>query len=159
MEIHLGNRKITKLVSFSDFANMEILWINKNSLTSLEGLERNFRVKHIFAQENKISTLDRIFIKLKHIETLVLYDNELRDLDKLIKNLKDLKSLKHLDLFGNPAAHEPNYKFRIIAALTSLEVFDRHKITLQERMEAETFMSSGGKNKKIKFHVPCVKGG
>ena len=75
MEVHLGNRKITKLVHFEDFPNLEILWVNKNSLTSFEGLEKNFRIKHIFAQENKICTLDRIFQKLKHVETLVIYDN------------------------------------------------------------------------------------
>lgn len=54
--------------------------MNKNSLESFEGLEHNFRLKHIFAQENKLKTINKIFEKLKHIETLVLYDNELRDL-------------------------------------------------------------------------------
>ena len=75
LEVHLGGRKITKLVNFPDFLNLEILWLNKNALRSFEGLEKNFRIKHLFAQENKIATLDNICVKLKNIQTLVLYDN------------------------------------------------------------------------------------
>lgn len=103
--MHLGDRKATILVNFNNFPNLEILWLNNNHLTTLKGLEKNFRLKHLFLQNNKIKTIDGIFDILKHIETLVLYDNELRDLDSIIKNVKVLTSLKHLDLFDNPAAH------------------------------------------------------
>lgn len=82
-----------------------------------------------------------------------MYDNELRDLERLIKCLRELKNLKHLDLFNNPAAHEPNYKYRVICALPTLEILDRHKISLQERMEAESFMSSKGKQKGPKRFI------
>ena len=44
-------------------------------------------------------------MKLKHIETLVVYDNELRDLEKVLKHLKELKNLIRLDMFSNPVAH------------------------------------------------------
>ena len=81
------------------------MWLNKNKLTSLKGLEHNFRIKHLYVQENKIKSIDGIFEILKHIESLVIYDNELRDLDKILKNIKVLTSLKILDLFDNPAAH------------------------------------------------------
>lgn len=35
---------------------------------------------------------------------------------------------------------EPNYKTRVIAALPNLEIFDRHKITFEERQAAIQFM-------------------
>jgi Leucine-rich repeat (LRR) protein len=106
------------------------VWLNNNQLTGLRGLERNFRIKHLFLQNNKIKAIDGIFDVLKHIETLVLYDNELRDLDGIIKNLKVLTSLNRLDLFENPAAHEPNYKMRVLADIFHLQVLDRHKVPL-----------------------------
>lgn len=81
-------------------------------------------------QKNKISSIDGIFDHLKYIETLVLYDNELRDLDRILKNLKGLTSMKHLDLFDNPAAHEPNYKFRVLNELQMLDILDRHKLSI-----------------------------
>jgi protein phosphatase 1 regulatory subunit 7 len=148
----LGDRKLTTLLKFKEFPNLEVVWLNHNNLESLEGLEHNFRIKHIFAQENNIKNVDRIFETLKYVETLVLYDNELRDLERLIKNFKELKNLKHLDLFNNPAAHEPNYKQRVIYALPTLEILDKHKISYQEKIEAEVFMvgKKGTKGKRKK---------
>jgi Leucine-rich repeat (LRR) protein len=74
-ELHLGGLKATLLVNFQHFPNLEILWLNNNRLTSLKGLEKNFRIKHLFAQSNRISSIDGIFDCLKHIETLSIYDN------------------------------------------------------------------------------------
>jgi hypothetical protein len=45
--------------------------------------------------------------------------------------------LKNLNLFGNPIAEEPEYRPRVVDALKSLELFDRHMITLIERIKAE----------------------
>jgi len=45
---------------------------------------------------------------LKHLETLIIYNNELRDLDKILNFLKSYTHLTHLDLFNNPLAEEPN---------------------------------------------------
>lgn len=144
-EVHLGGRGATTLVNFSAFSDIEVLWINKNNLNSLKGLESNFRIKHLYAQNNKISNVDGIFERLKHLETLVLYDNELRDLDGLLKKLKGLKNLKHLDLFDNPASHEPNYNKRVLFQLPSLYVLDWHKITEVEREEAVLFITNAKK--------------
>lgn len=99
-------------------------------------------------QNNKISTIDGIFDRLKHIETLVIYDNELRDLDKILKNIKGLTSMGHLDLFDNPAAHEPNYKLRVLNDMQSLEILDRHKVSIVEKDEAVKFMSLAKGKKK-----------
>jgi len=72
----------------------------------------------------------------------------LRDLDKIMKSLKPLTSMKTLELFDNPAAHEPNYKMRVLNDLQNLEIFDRHKVSIVEKDEAIKFMNqSKGKNK------------
>ena len=71
----------------------------------MKGLQHNFRIKHLFVQHNKINTIDGIFDTLKYIETLIIYDNELRDLDKILNNLKVATSLNVLEMFENPAAH------------------------------------------------------
>ena len=72
----------------------------------------------------------------------------MRDLDKILLSIKPLSNLKHLDLYDNPVAQEPNYKLRVLYALPTLEIIDRHKISHQEREEAIKFMAgSKGKSK------------
>jgi len=41
--------------------------------------------------------------------------------------------LEQLDLFGNPLAEEPDYRFRLMHAMPQIKVLDRHMVTLQER--------------------------
>jgi hypothetical protein len=53
-EIHLGGKGITRLANFETFLSLDTLWINNNKLTSLRGLENNFRLQHIFAHNNII---------------------------------------------------------------------------------------------------------
>ena len=54
-----------------------------------------------------------------------------------------------LDLFDNPAAHEPNYKMRVLNELQKLQIHDKHKLSIVEKDEAVKFMSeSKGKKKK-----------
>ena len=87
-------------------------------------------MKHLFVQNNKIKSIDGIFDILKYIETLLIYDNELRDLTHILKEMKGLTSIKALELFDNPAAFEPNYKHRVLNELQSLEILDRHKVSI-----------------------------
>lgn len=54
-------------------------------------------------------------------------------MDKIIKNIKGLTSMKILDLFDNPAAHEPNYKMRVLNDIQSIDILDRHKISVVEK--------------------------
>lgn len=63
--------------------------------------------------------------------------------------MKVLASLKVIDLFDNPAAHEPNYKMRLLNELRSVEIHDKHKVSVVEKDEAIKFMSeSAGRKKK-----------
>jgi Leucine-rich repeat (LRR) protein len=48
--------------------------------------------------KNRISNLKGVIERLKHLETLILYDNELRDLEDVLTTLKPLSSLKQLGI-------------------------------------------------------------
>lgn len=51
-------------------------------------------------------------------------------------------------MFDNPAAHEPNYKMRVLNELQNLEIHDRHKLSIVEKDEAVKFMSQANGKKK-----------
>ena len=74
-EIHLGGINAETLSNFKDFLNLQTVWLNNNKLTSLEGLEANFRIKHLYCQNNHISSIEKTLPLLKHLETLFLYNN------------------------------------------------------------------------------------
>lgn len=65
----------------------------------MRNLDTNFRIKHLYAQNNKIKTLEGSIENMPHLETLSLYNNELRDLDKNIELLRKYTSLKQLGFF------------------------------------------------------------
>jgi len=57
-------------------------------LEKIEGLDNNFRIKHLYLFNNHIKTLEGSLRVMRHIETLLIYDNELRDLDKNLEFLR-----------------------------------------------------------------------
>ena len=137
-EIVLSKRHITKLKNFESFENLEALWLTNNNLTCIKGLEKNFRIKILCVGFNRITSLeDSSLSVMKFLETLYLNNNKLKNLDNVIRYLKQFSFLKNLNLFGNPIAEEPEYRPRVIDALKSLELFDRHMITLIERIKDE----------------------
>jgi hypothetical protein len=138
IEIVLSKRKITELINFDMFENLEALWLTDNRLTEIKGLDANFRIKILCCGKNRITTLEGSSIsKMKFLETLYLNDNKLKNLDLVLSNLKNFSFLKNLNLFGNPVAEEPEYRPRVIYVIKSLEIFDRHKVTDMEKMKCE----------------------
>ena len=123
-EIVLSKRHITKLINFNSFENLEALWLTNNNLTSITGLEKNFRIKILCLGNNRISSLEGSSLSvMKFLETLYLNNNKLKNLDKVLTYLKQFSFLKNLNLFGNPVAEEPEYRPRVIDSLKSLKNF------------------------------------
>mmetsp|Transcript_9498 Transcript_9498/g.12434 ORF Transcript_9498/g.12434 Transcript_9498/m.12434 type:complete len:686 (-) Transcript_9498:284-2341(-) len=139
-ELHLGNKSLTVLDGFEPFVSLEVLWLNNNQLTNLGGLESNFRIKKLYAHENSITNLKGTVGNFKFLDTLLLFNNHIRDLSACLDCLRPCRKLYHLDLFGNPLAEETNYRLKVIKALPWLHVLDRRKITLEERNAAKALV-------------------
>jgi Leucine-rich repeat (LRR) protein len=73
-------------------------------------------VKEVYAQNNAFTNIKGIS-RFKFLQVLLVGDNQLRDLDKFIEFLQSFAFLEQLDLFGNPLAEEPDYRFRLIHAM------------------------------------------
>ena len=58
-EMFCGKAGIEKidLTSMKRLPNLEVLWLNDNLLTKLQGLDFNFRLKHLYLHNNSITTL------------------------------------------------------------------------------------------------------
>ena len=65
-------------------------------MESIEGLDENFRIMHLYAHDIKIKTLRGSMEKFLHLETLLVYNNELRGLDDTINFLNDFPYITQL---------------------------------------------------------------
>jgi len=81
-------------------------------------------------------------------------DNRLSNLDKFLKFLSRFAFIEYLNLSGNPLAEEPDYRFKVIKALPSLKVLDKHIISVVERIKAENlFIPNSPSSIKLKEKV------
>jgi len=74
--------------------------------------------------------------KFKFLNTLLLSNNRLRNLDKFLVFLSKFAFLEHLELVGNPLSEEPDYRLKIIYHIPQIKILDRHPITTEERLKA-----------------------
>ena len=119
---------ITRLQGFEKFASLDTIWLNNNKLESVEGLEDCVRLKEIHLYSNRLRTLERYsFTSFKFLSRLTLNDNLLDDIENVLKELKVLRNLISLDLFNNPIETEDNYRLRVLAAMPTLIILDRHR--------------------------------
>jgi Leucine-rich repeat (LRR) protein len=66
-------------------------------IKELVGLERNFRLKKLYAHENQILTISESAIKqLKYLQVLTLHGNQISDLKATVAQLVPLNELKEL---------------------------------------------------------------
>ncbi|CAK9109728.1 Leucine-rich repeat-containing protein 72 [Durusdinium trenchii] len=144
-ELYMANKSIEELQGFARFVNLEVLWLNNNELRRISHLDSNFRIKSLYAHNNKLTTVAGSISKFKFIETLHLFNNKISNLEKCLAVLSRLNHLRTLDLFNNPVAQEENYRLRVICAMPdSLEVLDRHKVTPEERILARKLFGRKG---------------
>ena len=157
-ELHLGYKNISKLKDFEKFISLDTLWLNDNRLSSIEGLEENFRIKNLFLHGNKMKSLaEGSFEVFSFLNQLTLYNNELEGLDNVLQELKGLRYLTVLDLYDNPIAQEDNYRLRVLGELTTLDTFDKHKITDEERIQAKILKKKLEKLKNFQIDTNKVR--
>ena len=107
-EVHLSDRGLTSLEMFTDFPNLEEIWLNNNKvskphlafsltfissqLQNLDDISSNFRCKQVYCQNNELSNIKGLW-KYKFLNVLLVGDNELRDLDEFLKFLTNFQYL------------------------------------------------------------------
>ena len=82
-------------------------------MKNLDAISKNFRVKKVYCQNNMLTNIEGLK-KFKFLETLLIGNNKLRNLDKFLAFIMKFAFLEQLDLFGNPLAEEPDYRMKII---------------------------------------------
>ena len=143
-ELYLGHKDLRRVEGFEPFVHLHTLWLNGNRLEQITNLDRNFRIKHLYIQDNLLRSLTGSIERFTFLQVLHCFNNKLSDFSGTLNVLSRLAHLKVLDLFGNPIAEEPGFRAKTIHRLTdSLQFLDRLFITPQEREDARFRCNSG----------------
>lgn len=155
-ELLLTGRGIEKLdgAEMGTFPNLAVLWLSDNKLSKLKGLDGNPRLTALYLDNNRIASLAAPSCSLPHLrslETLLLHNNAINDLDRTLGALERLSRLRILNLFGNPVAEETNYRPITVHRLRALEILDRHAVAPTERTAAAKLFDTARIVRKMAF--------
>ncbi|NWI58183.1 LRC72 protein, partial [Calyptomena viridis] len=105
-------------------------------IQDLTFLIKNYCLTELYLNNNELADISGALKHLCSLQILFLHNNDLKKLDKTVKELKGMISLHTLNLFQNPLAYDPSYRLYVIYSLPSIQLLDRKLVTEQERESA-----------------------
>ncbi|KAF1495279.1 Leucine-rich repeat-containing protein 72, partial [Megadyptes antipodes antipodes] len=105
-------------------------------IQDLTFLIKNYCLTELYLNNNELTDISGALKHLRALQILLLHNNQLKKLDKTVKELKGMISLQTLNLFHNPLAQDPDYRLYVIYFLPSVQLLDRKSVTQRERESA-----------------------
>ncbi|NXD21608.1 LRC23 protein, partial [Spelaeornis formosus] len=112
------------------------LYLAKNTIYSLEGLEEFEQLETLHLRDNKLEALDGFSESMKCLQYLNLRSNGIKSFQE-VEKLQVLPMLQTLVLMDNPCAEERDYRLEVLSRLPKLQRLDKESIEEEEREEAE----------------------
>uniref|UniRef100_A0A8C3K892 U2A'/phosphoprotein 32 family A C-terminal domain-containing protein n=1 Tax=Calidris pygmaea TaxID=425635 RepID=A0A8C3K892_9CHAR len=133
-----STRGLRIIPSLSRFHRLRYLWINNNKIQDLTFLIKNYCLTELYLNNNELTDISGALKHLCMLQILLLHNNQLRKLDKTVKELEGMMSLQTLSihLFHNPLAEDRDYRLYVIHCLPSVQLLDRKLVTQKERESA-----------------------
>ncbi|XP_064023003.1 leucine-rich repeat-containing protein 72 isoform X2 [Pogoniulus pusillus] len=133
--LYLAGQELRSIPSLSQFRRLRCLWINNNKIQDLTFLSKNYCLTELYLNNNELTDISGALKHLCVLQILLLHNNQLKSLDRTVKELKGIRSLQTLNLFHNPLVQDPGYRLHVIYFLPSVQLLDR-KFTQRERESA-----------------------
>ncbi|NWV37484.1 LRC23 protein, partial [Grantiella picta] len=114
------------------------LYLAKNTIGSLEGLEEFGQLETLHLRDNKLEALDGFSVSMQCLQYLNLRSNGIRSIQE-VEKLQVLPMLQALVLMDNPCTEEPDYRLEVLLRLPQLQRLDKELIEEEEREEAVKF--------------------
>ncbi|XP_054048949.1 leucine-rich repeat-containing protein 72 isoform X2 [Rissa tridactyla] len=133
--LYLAGQGLRIIPSLSRFHRLRYLWINNNKIQDLTFLIKNYCLTELYLNNNELTDISGALKHLRALQILLLHSNQLKKLDKTVKELEGMISLQTLNLFHNPLAQDPDYRLYVVYFLPSVQLLDR-KFTQKERESA-----------------------
>ncbi|XP_067909031.1 leucine-rich repeat-containing protein 72 [Heterodontus francisci] len=133
LELYLAKEGLTEVPDLSRFKQLTYLWVNHNKIKKLHFLRLNFHLKELYLHNNLLTDITGTLKHLTSLQILMLQNNWLTKVEKIVTELKKLIWLHTLNLFNNPLTQDRDYRLYVVYHLPSVQLLDRHMITQKER--------------------------
>ncbi|NWI43209.1 LRC23 protein, partial [Picathartes gymnocephalus] len=130
-------------------SKLKKLYLAKNTICSLEGLEEFEQLETLHLRDNKLEALNGFSDRMKCLQYLNLRSNGIRSFREAEK-LQVLPMLQALVLMDNPCAEEPDYRLEVLSRLPQLQRLDKESIEEEEREEAEKIHQARKEKEKVR---------
>ncbi|NWH88026.1 LRC23 protein, partial [Aegithalos caudatus] len=117
-------------------SKLKKLYLAKNMICSLEGLEEFEQLETLHLRDNKLEALDGFSDSMKCLQYLNLRSNGIKSFQE-VEKLRVLPMLQALVLMDNPCADEPDYRLEVLSRLSRLQRLDKETVEEEELQEAE----------------------
>ncbi|RLV98970.1 hypothetical protein DV515_00010158 [Chloebia gouldiae] len=128
-------------------SKLKKLYLAKNTICSLEGLEEFEQLETLHLRDNKLEALDGFSNSMKCLQYLNLRSNGIKSFQE-VEKLQVLHMLQALVLMDNPCAEEPTYRLEVLSRLPQLQRLDKESIEEEEREEAERIVQTRKEKEK-----------
>ncbi|PNW88766.1 hypothetical protein CHLRE_01g043650v5 [Chlamydomonas reinhardtii] len=134
--LHELNLNGSTLASLRDlgtgFRMLQVLWVSRCGLRSLDGLNGLTALRELYAAYNDIADLQPVDC-CPQLEVLDVECNCVQHVDDAAHYLAACPHLQTLSMAGNPAAGEPHYLQALCGALPALATLDDEPVTPADR--------------------------
>ncbi|XP_019364063.1 PREDICTED: leucine-rich repeat-containing protein 72 isoform X3 [Gavialis gangeticus] len=134
--LYLAGQGLKVIPTLSRFRMLKYLWLNNNKIQEITFLINNYCLTELYLNNNDLRDIAGALKHLNSLQVLLLHNNQLKHLDKTVKELTGMISLQTLNLFHNPLSQDPMYRLYVIYFLPSVQLLDRKKITQKEKESA-----------------------
>ncbi|NXW26850.1 LRC72 protein, partial [Phaetusa simplex] len=94
-------------------------------IQDLTFLIKNYCLTELYLNNNELTDISGALKHLRALQILLLHNNQLKKLDKTVKELEGMISLQTLNLFHNPLVQDPDYRLYVVYFLPSVQLLDR----------------------------------
>ena len=129
------------------------LYLHRNQITSIEGLEHCPLLTTLWLNENKISHLGQNLYNVPLLQVLWLQKNYISNLD----GLENSSQLSSLSIAGNPiAGYDQILKLKNLMNLKELSLTDIHFPNTSSSSSSSSFLTDEGCKNFIHCHLPHI---
>lgn len=136
-KLHTLEIKENKIKSLEhlNVPSLRNLYIGYNAINSLNGISRMNALETLYLRKNNIADLTGLEETISDLKYINLRENRIESIAEIMK-LQCLPSLKILSLTDNPVCNEDDFRTEVLVTLLGLDKLNKDEFADEEKIEA-----------------------